>query len=439
MLSYVELDARASRLAWDLKKTGITKGARAGIYTERAAEMVVALLGIMETEAVSVPLETRQPVARLTRILEDANLSLLITERRLDTTTPLFFPDAPEESSGAAPPAEDTGDNAACLWYRSGSGGRLAGVKISHFTLSNSNSRSPLSLTSSDRVAQPLNVARDASFFGLVNAIAAGACVIDTAAAAELPPRKFASFLNASEATVWLASAADLQRIGGEFPGELKKLRLILSDDPICSLRELRGTLNADLLNRVCGVYGHAETGGLNIHSLDEDEKLDQLELTGRADREVLIGGERIHLAEIESALRRHPAIRSAQVALTNSDQLELVAVLTPHAGQLPEPREVREFLQEQLPASMIPRIVVDPQTGTEEELIKIWQQVLKKEQVGVSDNFFDLGGQSMALVQVGALIKQRLGQKVSLPVLLTCSTIHSLASHLDQERAAHG
>ncbi len=352
-LTYGELDARASQLARDLAGAGVTKGARVAFYLDRALEIVVALLGIMEAGAVSIPVGIQQPTSRVKTILENAKPCLLITDQGIEhqiNSSQLELADEP-----------------ACILYRSGTG-----IKTSHAALTRS------SLTSSDRIAQPIDVMRDASFLALVNAIAAGACVIDTSAARELSPRKFALFLNDNEATVWLASAADQQRIGGEFSNQLKKLRLTLSDDPV----------------------------------------------------------EQVDLKEIEAALLRHPAVRAAEVELTDS---ELVAIVTPQVGQLPEPRELREFLQEHLPAAMIPRIVVDPQTGTEEELTRIWQHVLKKEQVGTSDNFFDLGGHSMALVQVGALIKQRLGQKVSLPVLLSCPTIHSLASHLDHARTANG
>lgn len=359
-MTYGELDARAGRLARDLKGAGITKSARVAFSLDQAPEIVVALLGIMEAGAVSIPIGTRQPESRVNAILNDARPCLLITAQGF------------EHQSNS--PQLDLANEPACILYRSGSDGRLASVMTSHSELT----RPALSLTSSDRVAQQIDVMRDASFFALVNAIAAGACVIDTTAAGDLSLRKFAMFLSDNEVTVWLASAADQQRIGSEFSNQLRKLKLIVRDDPI----------------------------------------------------------ERIQLNEIEASLLQHPAVRAAQVDVTNS---ELVALVTPHAGQLPEPDELLGFLRQQLPAEMIPRIVVDPQTGTEEELTKIWQQVLKKEQVGTSDNFFDLGGQSMALVQVGALIKQRLGQNVSLPVLLSCPTIHSLASHLDHARAANG
>ena len=406
--SYGDLDVRASEVASELKRAGVVEGARIGLYLEPAPRMLAALLGAMEAGAVSVPLGTEQPVARALAMFQDAAVSWLLTEQGI------------EKVGDAAVAGPDTSDSAACILYRSGCEGRPVGVPIPHRALTNPAGYASVSLLSSDRIAQPINMARDGSFFGLFNAIAAGACVIEISLANNLSPGRLARFLHATAATIWLTSAAELERIGSEFPGELKNLRLILSDDPGELLARLEAKLKPGLMECVRAIYQQTE----------------------RLDRHIVIRGERIHLAEIEAALLRHSAVRAAQVELTDPatpDQRGLVAVVIPQAGQLPAPGELQDFLRQQLPAIMIPRIVVDPQTGTEEELTRIWQQVLKREQVGASDNFFDLGGHSMALVQVGALIKQRLGIKVSLPVLLSCPTIHSLASRLDHARAANG
>ncbi|MEA2563974.1 MAG: hypothetical protein QOH06_5478 [Acidobacteriota bacterium] len=157
------------------------------------------------------------------------------------------------------------------------------------------------------------------------------------------------------------------------------------------------------------------------------------LEYLGRIDQQVKIRGHRVECGEVEAALGRHPAVR--RTAVIGRDG-RLVAFVVP-SGPAPGPGELRRFLAESLPAYMLPaawvfldalplspggkvdrralaRIepeperrageeVAAPSSPAEEILARIWAEVLQVDRVGVQDNFFDLGGDSILSLRVVA------------------------------------
>lgn len=167
------------------------------------------------------------------------------------------------------------------------------------------------------------------------------------------------------------------------------------------------------------------------------------LEFLGRLDHQVKVRGIRIELGEIEQVLRQHPGVRDC-VVVTRERQLgrpQLVAyvvcVQAPQTGE--EPEVLRRFLREHLPAYMIPAhlhllealpmtangkvdrqalpapaplseipaLSVGPRTAVEQRLTDIWRQVLRVPQVGLHDNFFALGGDSILSLSLVAQARQ--------------------------------
>lgn len=159
------------------------------------------------------------------------------------------------------------------------------------------------------------------------------------------------------------------------------------------------------------------------------------IEFLGRVDHQVKIRGFRIELGEIESVLSRHEQVQET-VVIAREDQpgnKQLAAYITPGDGkERPEQAELREFLKTKLPDYMIPAfiIVLDsfPLTpngkinrkslpapdlsamekeftapGTEKEkiLAKIWSETLGAGRVGINDNFFSLGGDSIISIRI--------------------------------------
>ncbi len=191
----------------------------------------------------------------------------------------------------------------------------------------------------------------------------------------------------------------------------------------------------------------------------------------GRADDQVKVRGFRIELGEIEAVLARHPAIEQAAVAAsepTASGDRELIAGYLLRASvPAPSATEVRGWLRTQLPDYFVParlaaldRLPVTPsgkldrkalvaacleETARERELppaarpgtpmettiAQVWRQVLGRGSIGVEDNFFDAGGNSISAVRVHALIAEALGTEFPITTFFQRPTIRALAAFL--------
>jgi amino acid adenylation domain-containing protein/non-ribosomal peptide synthase protein (TIGR01720 family) len=186
------------------------------------------------------------------------------------------------------------------------------------------------------------------------------------------------------------------------------------------------------------------------------------IEFLGRIDFQVKVRGFRIELGEIESALTAHPAVREAAVlARAAEGGSRLAAYVVAEAGQTPTAVELREALRERLPEYMVPSTFtvlpelpylpnskVDrralaarpeaaeesaesafaaPRTPAEKTLAAIWREVLRREQVGIHDNFFALGGDSILSIQVIARA-QRAGLALAPRLIFQHQTIAELA-----------
>ena len=164
------------------------------------------------------------------------------------------------------------------------------------------------------------------------------------------------------------------------------------------------------------------------------------LEFIGRIDNQVKIHGYRIELGEIEAALRSHPAIRDT-IIIAREDRLnnkQLIAYVVIDPTQTIPINDLQIFLQQRLPDYAIPATFVPlkalplnpngkvnrsalpepnsginaenfvaPRTPNEKVLAKIWMQVLELPQIGIHDDFFKLGGDSIISMQVVAKANQ--------------------------------
>ncbi|HYO98625.1 MAG TPA: amino acid adenylation domain-containing protein, partial [Pyrinomonadaceae bacterium] len=185
------------------------------------------------------------------------------------------------------------------------------------------------------------------------------------------------------------------------------------------------------------------------------------IEYLGRIDNQVKVRGFRIELGEIESALAEHEGVRECTVVASddaNGETKLLAYVVSAQARQpAPSTTELREFLQEKLPEHMIPaafvvldampltpngkidrralpapgqsrpqlgREFVAPRTPVEQELAKIWRELLGVEAVGIHDDFFELGGHSLLLTQLASWIRKDFQVEVPLRVLFDTPTI---------------
>jgi natural product biosynthesis luciferase-like monooxygenase protein len=191
------------------------------------------------------------------------------------------------------------------------------------------------------------------------------------------------------------------------------------------------------------------------------------LEFLGRIDFQVKVRGYRIELGEIETVLSRHPAI-SEVVTIVREDSpgdRRIVAYILPQPGEQPDSQDLRSYLLALLPEYMVPNHFVLltafpltpnkkvdrkalpapllavptatarlPETAlaqTEQTLIEIWQQVLQVPSVGVKEDFFDLGGNSLIAVTLIGKIRSAFNVHLSLTSLFRSPTVADLAQEI--------
>ena len=145
-LTYAELDERSSRLASLLLSRRIGRGSLIGVYLERSTDLVVSLLAIMKSGGTYVPLDPIYPSGRLSYMLSDARVVLLITHSGLEPNvraagvrTILLDRSHDDLAAASADPPSDgaTAEDLAYVIYTSGSTGRPKGVEIGHRSLTN--------------------------------------------------------------------------------------------------------------------------------------------------------------------------------------------------------------------------------------------------------------------------------------------------------------
>jgi len=139
-LSYAELNSRANRLAHQLIDTGIRPEMRVGVAMERSLEVIVALLAILKAGGAYVPLDIEYPADRLSYMMEDSALSLLITQNKIlpklviPTSMRTLILDSIDLNAGvhADPVVRLSEHNLAYVIYTSGSTGLPKGVAVTH-------------------------------------------------------------------------------------------------------------------------------------------------------------------------------------------------------------------------------------------------------------------------------------------------------------------
>lgn len=190
-----------------------------------------------------------------------------------------------------------------------------------------------------------------------------------------------------------------------------------------------------------------------------------RLEFLGRIDHQVKLRGHRIELGEIEGALLRQQGVKEAVVIVHEDAEGDkrLVGYLTAKAGARLDTKTLRGALQRDLPDIMVPTALLvlqalpltpnnkvdrralppprpassvpfaaPPESALEQRIAAIWQEALGLPSVGMTDNFFDLGGHSLLVVQVQRRLREACGQEVSITDMFRLPTIRALAAHLD-------
>ncbi len=193
------------------------------------------------------------------------------------------------------------------------------------------------------------------------------------------------------------------------------------------------------------------------------------LEFMGRVDHQVKIRGHRIEIEEIEAALCEQEGVQNAVVTIREGggEDKRLVGYVIPRVGSQPTSATLRDALSARLPDYMIPATLIlldrfpltpngkvdrralpyldqvpamvdvthaSPASPTEEEIIRIWKEVLATDQVTVADNFFDLGGHSLLAIQVVSRLNEVFKKELSVAALFESPTVAQLAMLVDSQ-----
>lgn len=214
----------------------------------------------------------------------------------------------------------------------------------------------------------------------------------------------------------------------------------------------------------------HPRTGERLYHTGDLGRYVGDgsIELIGRDDFQVKIRGHRIELGEIKWVLSQHPAVRAAEVTTVDdaSGRKRLVAyIVTEDAA---DGHDWQAFLRESLPDYMIPahvlalkalplapsgkvdrrllpvpdalrrsREAVPPSTKTERVLTGICEEILSVSGIGMTDHFFELGGDSLLATRLAARLLAEFGVELPLRTVFEKPTIAALAAAVDRAREA--
>ncbi|BCY09675.1 non-ribosomal peptide synthetase [Actinoplanes sp. L3-i22] len=208
-LTYRQLRDRVGRLVARLRAAGAGPETIVAVCAERSADLVVGVLGVLGSGAALLPLQPRDPVARLRLILDDARPGVLLTQRDLAAAVPagaprvLFLEETPDEPAPGDLGRPDP-DTVAYVIYTSGSTGRPKGVQISHRALANQMlwMQSVVPLDAGDRVLQKYPVNFDAALCEMAHPLMAGACLIVAEPADHFDVTLFARTLDEQRITV---------------------------------------------------------------------------------------------------------------------------------------------------------------------------------------------------------------------------------------------
>ena len=555
-LTYRQLNCKANQLAHYLRKLGVGPEVLVGLFVERSVEMIVGLLGILKAGGAYVPIDPEYPSDRVTFMLEDARVVVVLTQRRLAARllykdAKVIYLDDEWEQIGR----EDTGnpsnvvepDHLAYTIYTSGSTGKPKGVQIEHRSLSNllCSMRHDLDVSQEDTVLAVTTLsfdiagleiylplicgarlllasywtARDGSLLMnllrqsratvmqatpstwglLIEAGWDGSPPLKVLCGGEAMPPELGKKLTQRSRSVWNVYGptettiwSSLYRLGGHEQGPVSIGRPIANTQlyvldaqqnpvPLNVSGELyiggdgvaRGYMNRPDLTaerfvpdpfRFMPDARLYRTGDLARRGADGN-----IDCLGRLDHQVKIRGFRIELGEVEAVLDRHEAVKQSVVVTreVSPGEQRLVAYFEPQGGAAPAVNDLRTHLKQLLPDYMVPSAFISveklpltpngkvdrkklpsanedspgignefvaPRDALEQSLAQLWSRVLKVKRVGVFDNFFDLGGHSLAAVRMVTEVRKLTGKNLPLATLFQAPTLGAIADILRKD-----
>jgi len=559
-LSYGELNVRANRFAYRLRRIGVGAETLVGCCIERSLDLIVALVGILKAGGAYVPLDPSYPKERFDYLLKDTNTPVMLTQKSLAPFLPVrrsvkricvdddYAPPSTDDDGKPIPAGGPT--SLAYVMYTSGSTGQPKGVMVENraivrlvrstnfckfgpeevflqfapisFDASTLEIWGPL-LNGGRLVVMPPQSAsledlgrtiRDqgvttlwltAGLFNLmveqrledlrpIRQLLAGGDVLSAhhvrMVLENLPDCTLINGYGPTENATFTCCHA--MRAGGSVPDSIpigrpiSNTRVYILDEQMRPLEpgeagELyaagdgvaRGYLNnpeataekfiADPFHRTDGGRMY-RTGDLARWCEDGT-----VEFLGRIDNQVKINGYRIEPAEIEAAIRCHRGVEDVCVVARadGNGSKRLVAYYVASMAACLSACELRDDLATKLPHFMVPALFVamdslplssngkvdraalpvplsetptstePPKTTLEQNIADLWKRILQTKRIGLDDNFFDLGGDSLLLVAVHSNLQKMLHVEIPVTDFFEFTTVRTLARHLGERKPA--
>src|SRR6266540_3384433 len=277
-VSYRELNRRANQLGRYLQRLGVGPDVVTGLCLGRSAEMVVALMGVLKAGGAYLPLDPGYPLERLSYMLEDAGVGVVISTQELELRLPAYLGQSVlmdlewervgEESDGE-PESGALGENLAYVIYTSGSTGRPKGVMIEHSGLCNlvEAQKDAFDIGDQSRVLQFASLSFDASVWEIFSTLAAGGSLHLYAQERLMPGDDLVRVLREDRITTVTLPPTALAALSQE---ELPDLETVIAAGEACTAEVVeRWAVGRNFIDAygpteatVCASMGKCEAGG---------------------------------------------------------------------------------------------------------------------------------------------------------------------------------
>lgn len=266
--TYQQLDQGSNQLARYLKRFGIQPGMPVGLCLERGIEAIAGMLAILKVGGAYVPLDVNDPPERLQFILQDAGITVVLTQtvwaESLSTgRTVICFDqvwEAIAHESNAPLPISGTADQLAYILYTSGSTGIPKGVLVPHRAVIRLVcATNYIHIEPGDRIAQVASLAFDAATFEIWGALLNGAQLIGIDRETTLSPTNFEATLKHHKIQILFLTTALLNQVIYQTPTAFQTLKYLLFGGERVNVARIRTLLHQGKPQHLIHVYGPTE------------------------------------------------------------------------------------------------------------------------------------------------------------------------------------